>query len=464
MKKRIRARVFSLSAILAVLMIASLFVGVPNAFGCTFAALKSVTLSTDPPRPVEGHAYTLTAALLYGGGMGHGNMLTPVENAVDVNLTLPENTRLVEGINPLQTTTPVLELGYETVFPLTWKLQAGQPGVQYIDIEVTNNTFGQGQESSATRTENGLLGWEVIRPDMKDTRIEAGGKDAIPAYSLALMPSLSRKQWQELPNGDILYTDADGTRYSVKAGELDLGPEDASPVIVSDANGNRYLATNGRIIVVQGPEVFAPTVSPAQPAPKDPVTVQTRIVGSMDWGKAAVFFSTDGSYWQSVQMVRTPGEELWQAEIPAQGKDDLTINYYVDVTDNNGRAVTSPRYSIRVVDPDRITVWVRTASLLTLAVIGVAIAIVILLARGAQARKERTVAAKPAVVLSSQQEQLLLTQSLSGVLARIRRPVSEDDQSWQIGFYVLLLIGVILLIVGIWTNQFNIVNLIIRMG
>ncbi len=466
MKKTVRAKAWSLSAVLAFIVITSLFVGVPSAFSCTFAALKSVTLSTDPPRPVEGQPFTLTAALLYGGGMGHGNMLTPAENAVSATLTLPENTSIVEGTESVQTTTPVFKLGYETTVPLTWKLIADQSGLHYIDVAVANSTFGQGQESSASRTENGLLGWEVVRPDMKDPRIEAGGKDAIPESSLALMPSLSLKQWETLTNGDVLYTDADGTRYSVKAGELDLGPEDVSPVIVIDVNGNRYLASNGRIIVVEGPQVFSPTATPAQPGPDDPVNVQTRIVGSgMDWGgKAMLFFSTDGSYWQSVEMARAPVPELWQGEIPKQLKDDLTINYYVEVTDRLGRVVTTPRYSIRVVDPDRVANGVRTASLLTLVFIGLAIGVVILWARWAQTRKERLAAGTSARILSEQQQQLLLTQSLSGVIARLRHPVSEDDQSWQIGFWVLLILAVIFVIVGIWINQFNIVNLIIRMG
>ncbi len=466
MKKTIRVRVLSLSVILALLVIASLFVGVTDAFGCTFAALKSVTLSTDPPRPVKGQPFTLTASLLFGGGMGHGNMLTPAENAVTANLTLADNTRIIEGTNPLETTTPVFELGYETTVPLTWKLIAEQPGRQYIQIAVKNDTFGQGQESSASQSENGLLGWEVVRPDMKDPRVEAGGKDAIPASSLALMPSLSRKQWQTLPNGDILYTDADGTRYSVKAGELDLSQEDVSPVIVIDANGNRYLATNGGIVVVDGPQIFAPVVSPAQPGPNDPVTVQARIVeGSVDWGtKALLFFSTDGSYWQSVEMARTPNKEVWQAEIPAQGKDDLTINYYLEVTDYTGKVVTLPRYSIRVIDPDRVVKGVRTTSLLTLVFIGMAIGGVIVWVRWDETKKERRSRAKPPLILSGQQQQLLLTQRLTGIMDRLRHPLSEEDESWRIGFYVLMSIAIIFIIVGILVDQFDIINLIIRMG
>jgi hypothetical protein len=462
MKKTIRAKVFSLAATLGLLVITSLSVEVPSVSACTFAALKSVTLATDPPRPVKGMPFTLNAVLLYGGGMGHGNMLTAAENAVNASLTLEPKTRIVEGDNPLQTTTPVFGLGYEDTVSLTWKLIAEQPGRQYIHIAVTNDTFGEGQESTALWNENGLLGWEVVRPDMKDTRIEAGDKDAIDASSLGLMPSLRLKKWRTLPNNDIIFTDADGTRYSVKAGELDLGKEDASPVIVTDASGNRYLATNGRIVVVEGPQVFAPTTRPAQPGPKDPVTVQARIVGAMDKGKASLFFSTDGIFWQPVEMARMPDEELWQGEIPAQYEDGLTINYYLEVTDNARQVVTLPRYSIRVVDPDRVAQWVRTAFLLTLALICLAICVILFWMRWGQTRKERRARAKPPIILSDQQP--LLTQRLTGVLAQMRRPASAEAESWWTGFYVLLILGVILTIVGILTNQFQIINLIIKMG
>ncbi len=464
MRKTIRARVLSLSGILVLLVVTSLFVGVPSVLSCTFAALKSVTLSTDPPLPVMGQPYALTAALLFGGGMGHGNMLTPAENAVSFTLTLPDNTRIVDGINPLETTTPVFELGYETTVPLTWKLVADQPGLQHLQFEAKNATFGEGQESSASQMENGLLAWEVVRPDMKDPRIESGMKDGISASSLALMPSLRWKQWQTLPNGDILYTDADGTRYSVQASDLDLGQDDVSPVIVTDANGNRYLATNGRIVVVVGPEVFSPIVHPIQPAPNDPVTVQARIVGAMIVGKASLFFSTDGIYWQSVDMTRTPGGELWQAEIPAQGKDGLTINYYLEVRDDAGNVVTLPRYSILVVDPDRVFKGVRDASLYTLVTIGVAICGVILWSRWDQRKKEKRARAKAPKILSDQQQQMLQVQSLTGIMERVRRPVSAEDKSWLTGFYVLLVIAVIFMILGIVTDQFHIVNLIIKMG
>jgi hypothetical protein len=353
-------------------------------------------------------------------------------------------------------------LGYEDTVFLTWKLTTEQPGLQYIHILVTNHTFGEGQESTALWNENGLLGWEVVRPDMKDTRIESGDKDGIAASSLALMPSLRRKEWRTLLNKDIIFTDADGTRYSVKADELDLGAEDASPVIVIDANGNRYLATNGRIVVVEGPQVFAPTASPAQPSLKDPVTVQARIVGAMEKGKASLFFSTDGIFWQPVEMTRIPDGDIWQAEIPAQDEDGLTINYYLEVTDSAGQVVTSPRYSMRVVDPDRVAKWVRTASLITLAVILLAICVIILWIRWDETRKERRAGAKPSIIMSSQQP--LLTQRLTGVLAQMRRPASAETESWWIGFYVLLILGVIFTIVGIFTDQFQIINLIIKMG
>jgi hypothetical protein len=464
MKKTIRAKASSLAATLSLLVITSLFVEVPSVFACTFAALKSVTLATDPPRPVMGEPFTLNAALLYGGGMGHGNMLTAAENAVSADLTPAEGMRVLEGDNPMQTTTPVFNLGYETTVNLTWRLVTAQPGAQYIQIAVTNDTFGQGQESTAFRTENGLLSWEQVRPDMNDTRVQAGGKAAIDAASLALMPSLRLREWQTLANGDILFTDADGTRYSVKAGELDLGEQDASPVIVADPNGNRYLATNGRIVVVEGPQVFSPIARPAQPGPNDPVTVRSRIVGAMNNGRASLFFSTDGILWQSVEMARMPEGELWQGEIPAQGEDGLTINYYLEVTDDLGHVVTLPRYSIRVVDPDRLAQSVRTVSLLTLGFIFLAIIVIIFWVRWAQTRKERRAGAKPPMILSDQQP--LLTQRLTGVLAQVRRPVSAEagTESWLIGFFVLTILGVIFTIVGILIDQFQIINLIIKMG
>jgi hypothetical protein len=464
MRKTIRARVISLSGITALLVVTSLFVGVSGVLSCTFAALKSITLSTDPPRPVTGQPYTLTAALLYGGGMGHGNMLTAAENAVSVTLTPPEKTNIVEGITPLQTTTPIFKLGYEDTVPLTWKLVPDQTGVQYLQIAVTNDTFGEGQESSGSQSENGLLAWEIVRPDMKDPRIDSGMKEGISKSSLDLMPSLRLKQWETLPNGDILYTDPDGTRYSVKADELDLGPQDVSPVIVTDINGNRFLATNGRIVVVDGPQVFSPTVNPPQPGLNDPVTVQARIVGAMSNGKATLSFSTDGIFWQQVNMTRTPGEELSQAEIPAQGKDGLTINYYLEVTDNTGHVVTLPRYSIRVVDPDKVFRGVRSASLLTLTTIGLGICGVIIWQRWDQTKKERRARTKSPKILSEQQQQMLQDQSLTRIMERVSLPISAEDKTWLKGFYVVLILAVIFVIVGIVTGQFTIVNLIIKMG
>jgi hypothetical protein len=461
MKKTTRARVFSLAEILGLVVITSLLAGVPNVFACTFAALKSVTLATDPPRPVKGQPFTLDAALLYGGGMGHGNMLAAAENALSVTVTPPAGMHIIEGANPLETTNRV-SLGYETTVNLTWRLVADQPGRQYIQIEATNTTFGQGQESMASTRENGLLGWEVLRPDMEDPRVDSGDKAAIDPASLALMPSLRLKQWETLANGDITYTDADGTRYSVEAGGLDLSKDDVSPVIVTDPNGNRYLATNGRIVVVEGPQVFAPIARPAQPGPSDPVTVRARIVGSMDKGKATLFYSTDGFFWQPVQMARTSDPEFWQGQIPAQNKNGLTVNYYLQVTNSLGQAVTLPRYSIRIVDPDRVAQWVRNASLVTLAVIGLAIIAIIFWVRSSEARKERRAKAKPAIILSGQQP--LLTQRLTGVLAQVRRPVAAEAETWVIGFAVLMILGVIFIIVGILVNQFQIINLIIKMG
>jgi hypothetical protein len=468
MRKTNRASVLSLSGILVLVMVTSLFLGVPSVHGCTFAALKSVTLYTDPPLPVAGQPYTLTAALLFGGGMGHGNMLTAAENALSVSLTLAENTRVVEGVNPLQTTTPFFQLGYETVVPLTWTLVTDQPGQQDIQISVANVTFGQGQESSASQGENGLLAWEVVRPDMIDPRVEAGNKDGIKASSLNLMPSLHWKTWQAMTWGDILYTDANGTRFSVKAGELNLDADAVSPVIVTDSNGNRYLATNGRINVIEGPQVFAPLVNPIQPGPDDPVMVQARIIGEGmggdGSGKATLFYSIDGVLWLKVDMAQIPGSELWQAEIPAQVNDGLTINYYLGVTDSAGKVVRLPRYSIRVVDSDRVEKGVRTTSLLTLAAIGVTICIVVLWERWSRIKKGKRARAKTPLILSDQQQQMLQTQSLTRVLARVRQPVSTEDKSWQVGFYVLLILAVIFIIVGIFTDQFNIVNLIIKMG
>lgn len=461
MKKTIRTKVLSLTAVLGLLVITSLLAEVPSALACTFTALKSVTLATDPPRPVKGQPFTLDAALLYGGGMGHGNLLTAAENALNVTLTPPQGMHVIEGANPLKTTNWV-SLGYESTVNLTWRLVADQPGRQYIQIEATNDTFGEGQESSASTKENGLLGWEVIRPDMKDPRIDSGMKAAIDAASLALMPSLRRKQWQALPNGDILYTDADGTRYSVQAGELDLSKDDVSPYIITDPNGNRYVATDGKIVVVEGPQVFAPIARPAEPGPNDPVTVQARILGAVAPGKASLFFSTDGIFWQRVEMTRTPDPELWEGKIPAQNEDGLTINYYLQVTDGLGQVVTLPRYSIRVVDPDRVANWVRTASLVTLAAIGLVIILIIFWVRSSETRKERRTRAKPGIILSGQQP--LLTQRLTGVLAQIRRPVAAEVESWQIGFVVLVILGVIFIIVGILLNQFQIINLIIKMG
>jgi hypothetical protein len=464
MKKTIRAKGLAVAVAVSLVSITFLVIQVPGTLGCTFAALKSVTLTTDPPRPVKGRPFTLTGILFFGGGMGHGNMLTAAENAISATLTLPGEARVIEGVNPLQTTTPVFNLGYEIAVPLTWKLVTERPGQQYIHIQVENTTLGQGQESAVSWNENGLLGWEVVRPEMKDARIEAGDKDAIDKNSLALMPSLRLKAWRALPNGDILFTDADGTRYSVKAGELDLGEDDPSPIIATDAKGNRYLATDGRIIVVEGPEVFAPTARPGHPNPKDPMTIEVKIVGSVEKGKTLLFYSTDGSIWQRVELGQMPSENLWKGEIPAQVKDGLTINYYLEVTDSAGRTVTSPRYSVRVVDRDRVAEGVRNVALLALAHIIAAIGVVTLWAKWDLARKVRHAKAGQQRILAGDQMPLQ-PQWRSGMLAQLRRPVSSDAGCyWQIAFYVLVILGILLTIVGVITNQFQIINLIIRMG
>jgi hypothetical protein len=464
MKKRIRVRFFSLAATLGLIWITSSFVGVPSVSACTFAALKSVNLVTDPPVPIAGQPFTLHAVLLYGGGMGHGNMLTAAENAIKATLTLPEEIHIVEGANPMETTSPVFGLGYEDTVILTWRLVADKTGTQYIHILVENNTFGEGQESTALWNENGLLSWEIVRPDMKDPRVESGMKDGIKASSLGLMPSLRDKKWRTLPNNDILFTDADGTRYSVKAGGLDLGKEDSSPVIVTDPNGNRYLATNGRISVVKGPQVFASIAAPVEPDLNEPVTIQARIVGAMGKGNAHLFYSLDGIFWQSVDMALTPDKAFWQGEIPAQTEDGVTINYYLEVTDGPGHVVTSPRYSIRVVDSDRVAQWVRAVFLITVGVILLTIAFIIFWVRWAEYRRGRRTKAKPALILSGQQ--LVLTQRLTGVLAQFQRPAPAGAkfEKWWIGFLVLMIIGVIFTIVGIFSDQFQIINLIIKMG
>jgi len=94
----------------------------------------------------------------------------------------------------------------------------------------------------------------------------------------------------------------------------------------------------------------------------------------------------------------------------------------------------------------------------------VAICGVILWSRWDQAKKERRARAKAPKILSEQQQLLLQDQSLTGIMERVRLPVSAEDKSWLTGFYVLLVLAVIFVIVGIITDQFHIVNLIIKMG
>ncbi len=439
-----------------------LLIPAPRAVGCTFAAIKSVILAADPPRPVAGKPFTLNAVLLYGGGMGHGNMLTAAENAVSTTLTLPQGMRITKGDNPLQTTTPVFCLGYETTVVLSWEVVADKAGPQRVRIDTANTTWGQGQESSATDSENGLLAWEVVRPSMKDTRIESGDKDAIDEQSLARMPSLRLKQWEVLPNGDISFTNADGTRYSAPKSELDLSENAPSPVLVSDVRGNKYLTSNGYILVADGPEVFAPTSLPAQPGPNDPVTVQAKIIGTVDKGKASLVYSADGITWKPVEMAPVAGESTWKAEIPAQGPETTALDYYLQVADNAGRQVATPRYGVRIIPKETVAEGVRNVVLLTLAHILAAIVIIVLWAKWDLGRRTRQIKSR-GVILGGDQPSLY-AQRMTGILEQVRRPVAAGAEGWLIGFYVLVALGLFFTIMAVLTNQFSIVNLIIRMG
>jgi hypothetical protein len=94
----------------------------------------------------------------------------------------------------------------------------------------------------------------------------------------------------------------------------------------------------------------------------------------------------------------------------------------------------------------------------------VAICGVILWSRWDQTKKEKRARAKAPKILGEQQQLMLQDQSLTGIMERVRLPVSAENKSWLTGFYVLLIIAVILIVVGIITDQFHIVNLIIKMG
>jgi hypothetical protein len=461
MEKETRMRVFAIA--LALGLSAFLFlVSAPSASGCTFSALKSVTLSTDPPRPVVGKPFALNAILLFGGGMGHGNMLTAADNAVSTTLTLPTGIHITKGDNPLQTAPPTFCLGYENTFVISWEAVADKPGRALVRIEADNTTLGEGQESMATERENGLLDWEVVRPSMLDTRIESGDKEAIAEASLAHMPSLRQKEWQVLPQGDVTFVNADGIRYSAAKDELALGVNDPSPVLVTDARGNKYIASNGYIDIVDGPEVFAPIVQPAQPATTDAVAVQAKLSGAMDGGKAAVVYSDDGESWERTPMTPTVESSIWQGVIPPPENETSTVDYYLEVTDQAGKAVTTPRYAVHLLPKEAIAEGVRKVTLLALAVLLAAIAGVILWARWDLARRARR-AREPGVILAGEQP-ALHAQRMTGILEQVRRPISAGGEQWWIGFYVLIIIGLVFAIIGLVTDQFQIINLIIKMG
>ena len=58
----------------------------------------------------------------------------------------------------------------------------------------------------------------------------------------------------------------------------------------------------------------------------------------------------------------------------------------------------------------------------------------------------------------------LHAQRMTGILEQVQRPLTSASDRWWIGFYVLLILGLAFAIVGLVTDQFQIVNLIIRMG
>ncbi len=462
MQNRILLKLVLLASLASLLLI-FLLAQAPPALGCTFAALKSVTLVTDPPRPAKGKPCSLNAILLYGGGMGHGNMLTSAENAISATLQLPESMVLTEGSTHVETASPEFQLGYETTYTMTWQVVANKSGRQHIGIDVTNTTWGQGQESCARDKENGLLSWEVIQPTMKDTRIENGDKDAISTSSLSLMPSLNKKKWSVLSNGDVLYTDAEGIIYSAAAGELALGKDDPSPVLTEDKNGNRYVFSNGDVEVVEGIEVGAPEVQPLHPNSQDRLTVQARIVGDRAPGKPVLFYSSDGITWKSAEMEQIEGASLWKLQIPPQGKSATTISYYLKVTDSAARTITTPRYSVPLLSKKEIDDGVRNVTILMLLAIVLGIGAVVVFARwdiGKRAKRAREAERR---ILANDRAPLQ-PQRVTGVLNRLARPAPSALGYWWIGFVILMILGVVLTIIGIVTDQFQIINLIIRMG
>ncbi len=456
-------RVCILAIALALCLSAILFlVSTPTASSCTFDAIKSLTLSTEPPRPVVGKPFTVNATIYYGGGMGHGNMLTAVDNAVSTTLMLPAGMRITKGDNPLQITPPTFCLGYENTFVMTWEVIADKPGRAQVRIEALNTTLGEGQESMATESENGLLGWEVVRPSMLDTRIESGDKEAIAIASLERMPSLAQMKWQVLKTGDVTFVNAEGIRYSAAKDELVLGEDDPSPVLVTDVRGNKYIASNGYVTVVDGPEVFAPIAQPAQPTTKDMVTIQARVSGAMDRGKAAVVYSGNAEDWARTPMTPTVGETLLWRGVISPTEKVTTINYYLEVTDNAGKTVTTPRYSVRLLPKEAIAEGVRNVTLITLALLLGGIVGVILWARWDLGRRAKR-AREPGMILGGEQP-ALHAQRMTGILAQVSRPVSTGGERWWIGFYVLVIIGLVFTLIGLVTDQFQIINLIIKMG
>lgn len=462
MEKTIRVCLIAIGLALSLAAIQFL-ASTPTVSSCSFDALKSLTLSTDPPRPVAGKPFTLNAILFFGGGMGHGNMLTAVDNAVSTTLMLPTGMRITKGDNPLQVTTPTFCLGYENTFVLSWEMMADKPGRQHIGIEVNNTTLGEGQESMATESENGLLSWEVVRPTMLDPRIESGDKEAIAVASLERMPSLRLQQWRVLSQGDVIFVNAEGLRYSAAKNELQLGEKDPSPILVTDLRGNKYIASNGYVDIVEGPEIFAPTVQPAVPSTKDSLTIQARVVGAVDKGQVTVVYSVDGEKWVRTPMTPTVEENsTWRSVILPPEKETTTINYYLEATGNAGRTVTTPRYSVRLLPKEAIADGVRRVTVLTLALLLAAIAGVVLWARWDLGRKARH-AREPGRILGGEQP-ALHAQRMTGILEQVQRPVYTGVERWWIGFYVLIIVGLVFALIGIVTDQFQIVNLIIKMG
>lgn len=227
------------------------------------------------------------------------------------------------------------------------------------------------------------------------------------------------------------------------------------------------------LVVVDTPSVSYPLVIPKSPTTNDDISIGWVIEG--DYGGVTVadlHYSFDGgATWQTkplnkTQMWVASSESgfVWTAEMPkVLSRSEIT--YYAVVEDTVGRSITTPKYMCTAVDAAGVDFGLNTLVVMTIIGMIAAIFLVVYFDRLMGTRLQHRVKSKHAlrespVILKSLGAPTFLS-SIGSVIAYRKQYGKEseiaDRSNWFRYFWIILAIGAVLVVLGIYFDQFRLI-------